>query len=52
MYTKLFFTRNANIHPFDAEAAFTKAQECRICWNPYNPCHVGIDWVVLAEYYP
>ena len=28
-----------------------KAQGCEVSWKPSKPCHVGVHWIALAEYY-
>ena len=28
----------------------SKAQRRKVIWKPSKPCHVGIQWIALAEY--
>ena len=43
--------RKQKVNPFHAEATFVHGRKCKKFWKSFKPCHVGIHWKALAEYY-
>ena len=45
-------SRYSILNPSNAEAiSLSKALGCKDLWKPFKPCHVGIHWIALAEYF-
>ena len=38
------------LHPSNAKATFVQSIRAQRFLKPSNPCHVGIHWIVHAEY--
>ena len=37
--------------PLMLRLLLSKAQGRKVFWKPFKPCHVGIHWIALAEYF-